>query len=111
MTKKIDKAAGVKVASAAKIGKEVKPPKKFSASTESIQDMVMAEITLLRETIAELEGTVVRLSSKSRELESDLQLADGRNINYIRKIDQVLKKNDLLKDDIIAITKSFCLIK
>ena len=87
-----------------KIGKAVKPPTKFSANDKAILDMVTAEVALLNEMI-------VRLEDDNAALVAELESADGRNMDYVRKLDQVLAKNDALKDDIINITKSFCCIK
>ena len=95
---KTDKAAGVK------IGKTITPHEKFSANGKAILDMVTSEVSVLNEMI-------VKLEDDNAALVIELECSDGRNMDYVRKIDQLLSKNDGLKDDIINITKSFCCIK
>jgi len=127
MGTEIDKASGVKATPTAKKGKKVIPPKHIVQ-----QDLALQELCALQDKVVELESEVNRLddiiingnktvnklnkdketlTSDNKALVKELERSDGIMIDNDRKIRQLLDKNDMLKDDIINITKSFCLIK
>ena len=87
-----------------KIGKEVKPLAKFSTADKELLNNSLKEVEHLTEVI-------VGLREDNAELTNELMKADERTMEYIRDINNLKLEKDKLKDDVILITKAFCLVK
>lgn len=112
MGKKIDKAAGVKVAPVtAKKGKEVTPPKKFVATDAAIKDAAITEVCLLRERIAELEKaaetsdvTISRLCDERRELTNVNKSLNKELLGYEQESNQFIDRLNTRDNKISELT-------